>query len=86
MAMHDVAVGNGVIFRDIRAANVLIDKGKNGEDELEPKITGFEMCKRDTYETGDYPEFDKHYLRWWAPETSLVGTYSGSDVYAFGVL
>ncbi|KAF9327531.1 hypothetical protein BG006_009179 [Podila minutissima] len=59
MAMHDVAVGNGVILRDIRVANILINKGQNGEDELEPKITGFEMCKRDTYETGDYREFDK---------------------------
>ncbi|KAF9303967.1 hypothetical protein BGZ74_002681 [Mortierella antarctica] len=86
MAMHDVAIGNGVILRDIRAAIVLIDKGQNGEDELEPKITGFEMCRRDTYETGDYLEFDKHYLRWWAPKTSSDGTYNGSDVYAFGVL
>ncbi|KAF9171077.1 hypothetical protein BGX21_010666 [Mortierella sp. AD011] len=89
MALHDVAVDKGkkgVILRDIRAANVLIDKSQNGEDELEPKITGFEMCKRNTSETGDYPEMDKCYRRWWAPETTVSGTYRKSDVYSFGVL
>ncbi|KAK3809640.1 MAG: kinase-like domain-containing protein [Linnemannia elongata] len=89
MALHDVDVDGGkkgVVLRDIRAANVLIDKGQNGKEELEPKITGFEMCKRDTYETGEYPKIDEHYRKWWAPETTVSGTHGGSDVYSFGVL
>ncbi|KAF8935286.1 hypothetical protein BGZ52_013179 [Haplosporangium bisporale] len=92
MALHEVVIDKrkrgGVILRDIRAANILLDKGQNGEDELEPKLTGFEMCKQNTYPTGDYPEMDVRgrYQRWWAPETSVGGTYSQSDVYSFGVL
>ncbi|KAF9274958.1 hypothetical protein BGZ68_000217 [Mortierella alpina] len=89
MALHDVDVDGGkkgIILKDIRAANILIDQGKNGEEELEPKITGFEMCKRDPHETGDLPKIDEYYRRWWAPETTVSGNHSGSDVYSFGVL
>ncbi|KAI8597954.1 kinase-like domain-containing protein [Dissophora ornata] len=88
MAMHDIVANKeGVIHRDIRAANILIDRSQDGDDELEPKITGFEMCKQGSYETGNYPVVEDSYLRWWSPErVNDNGTYSRSDVYAFGVL
>ncbi|KAG0369410.1 kinase-like domain-containing protein [Gamsiella multidivaricata] len=86
MAMHDITAGREcVIHRDIRAANVLINKSQDGD--LEPKITGFEMCKQSTSRTGQYPEIEESYRRWWSPErTSKYGTSTKSDVYSFGVL
>ncbi|KAG0196902.1 mitogen-activated protein kinase kinase kinase 9 [Mortierella sp. GBA30] len=80
--MHDIAVGKrSVVHRDIRAANVLLSK------ELEPMLTGFELCKGDGYVTGYYPELEEIYKKWWAPERrSGFGSSPASDVYSFGVL
>ncbi|KAF9899919.1 hypothetical protein EC991_008138 [Linnemannia zychae] len=93
MALHDVDVDGGrkgIVLRDIRAENILIDKSKDGTEELEPRITGFEMCKRDDQATGELPDFDECYRRWWAPERTVFGAkfgaHSGSDVYSFGIL
>ncbi|OAQ26830.1 kinase-like protein [Linnemannia elongata AG-77] len=88
MSIHDVAAGNDcIVHRDIRAANILIDQGSEVDAEMEPKITGFEMCKQSTSRTGNYPDIDKGYRRWWSPErTDNYGTSTKSDVFAFGVL
>ncbi|KAG0316503.1 hypothetical protein BGZ99_006852 [Dissophora globulifera] len=87
MFMHDIAAPKGglrVVHRDIRAANILIDSGPGG---LEPKITGFEMCKEDGKISGVYPVSDERIERWWSPERIRgSGTSPKSDVYAFGVL
>ncbi|KAF9107812.1 hypothetical protein BGX27_008604 [Mortierella sp. AM989] len=84
MYMHDIGdIDNRVVHRDIRAANILLDDGLEG---LEPKITGFEMCKVGRY-TGKEPEIKDCYKRWWSPERiNGNGTSTMSDVYAFGVL
>lgn len=87
MGLHDVDVEvgkKGVVHRDIRAANILIDKGEG--EKLEPKITGFDMCKRDNTGTGDYPEIEEQYRKWWGPERIPSSTQPKSDVYSFGVL
>ncbi|KAG0198794.1 hypothetical protein BGX28_007800 [Mortierella sp. GBA30] len=87
LAIHDVATGNEcVVHRDIRAANILIDQGPDANAELEPKITGFEMCKQSTSRTGKYPDIDERYRRWWSPERDISGTSIKSDVFAFGML
>ncbi|KAG0206967.1 hypothetical protein BGX28_001716 [Mortierella sp. GBA30] len=84
MYMHDIGdEDNRVIHRDIRAANILLDDGPEG---LEPKITGFEMCKVGRI-TGKEPNIDDSYKKWWSPERiDEYGTNPCSDVYAFGVL
>ncbi|KAF9380699.1 hypothetical protein CPB97_008180, partial [Podila verticillata] len=50
IAIHGVLIDKKshepVIHRDIRAANILIDKVEGEDDNLVPKITGFEMCKQ----------------------------------------
>ncbi|KAF9550486.1 hypothetical protein EC957_000160 [Mortierella hygrophila] len=88
MSIHDVAAGNEcIVHRDIRAANILIDQGSDVDAEMEPKITGFEMCKQSTSRTGKYPDIDEGYRRWWSPErTDKYGTSTKSDIFAFGVL
>ncbi|KAK3843876.1 MAG: kinase-like domain-containing protein [Linnemannia gamsii] len=88
MAIHDVKSDTEcVVHRDIRAENILIHQNPGEDDELMPKITGFEMCKQNTTRTGNYPDIDKCYRRWWSPErTDKHGTSPASDVYAFGVL
>ncbi|KAI9240497.1 MAG: kinase-like domain-containing protein [Podila humilis] len=88
IAIHDVSTDDEcVVHRDIRAANVLIDQGSGVDAEMEPKITGFEMCKQSNSRTGKYPDIDESYRRWWSPErTDKYGTSTKSDVYAFGVL
>ncbi|KAG0196904.1 hypothetical protein BGX28_009630, partial [Mortierella sp. GBA30] len=79
--MHDIAVGKrSVVHRDIRAANVLLSK------DLEPMLTGFELCKGDGDLTGYYPEI-KEIHKWWAPERlRKCGSSPASDVYSFGML
>ncbi|KAF9573163.1 hypothetical protein EC968_008905 [Mortierella alpina] len=77
----------GVIHEDIRAANVLIDKSQNGEDNLEPKITGFEMCRRKGEMEEELPEIKSGYCKGWPPEKiANFGSSSSSDVYSFGAL
>ncbi|KAF9582142.1 hypothetical protein BGW38_000588 [Lunasporangiospora selenospora] len=74
----------GIVHRDIRAANILLDDGPDG---LEPKITGFESCKEDGSLTRDYPiSVLEDITRWWSPERTISGTSIKSDVFAFGVL
>lgn len=91
MGLHKVEVDGGksagLVLRDIRASNILLDRCPNAEDDLEPKLTGFEMCRQACERTGDYPEMDPlgRYSRWWAPEANS-GTNDKSDVYSFGVL
>ncbi|KAF9958574.1 hypothetical protein BGZ72_000153 [Mortierella alpina] len=82
--MHDIATNEGrkrVVHRDIRAANVMLS------DDLEPMLTGFEMCKGDGHATGYFPDTDDSYKKWWPPERlSGFGSSPASDVYSFGVL
>ncbi|KAF9181408.1 hypothetical protein BGZ50_005523 [Haplosporangium sp. Z 11] len=88
MGLYDLADDEErVIHGDLRAANILIDKGQNGEDDLEPKITGFEMCKQSKIETGEYPHIEECYRKWWSPERkNKNGASPSSEVYAFGML
>ncbi|KAG9319643.1 hypothetical protein KVV02_005566 [Mortierella alpina] len=82
--MHDIATSGGrkrVVHRDIRAANVMLS------EDLEPMLTGFEMCKGDGHVTGYFPDTDESYKKWWPPERlSGFGSSPASDVYSFGVL
>ncbi|KAF9358310.1 hypothetical protein BGX26_002054 [Mortierella sp. AD094] len=74
----------GVIHRDIRASNILLDDGPDG---LELKIVGFGSCKEDGSLSRNYPVAKLEDIsQWWSPERTISGTSTKSDVYAFGVL
>ncbi|KAG0297499.1 hypothetical protein BGZ98_000575, partial [Dissophora globulifera] len=73
-SLHEV----GVIHKDIRACNILLDDG------LEPKLTGFELSREVKDGTGRQ-EVEDHVRYWWSPEKK-DGSTKQSDVYSFGVL
>ncbi|KAG0357195.1 Tyrosine-protein kinase ZAP-70 [Mortierella sp. AD032] len=63
--MVDISAEAGrksVVHRDIRAANILLS------DNLEPMLTGFELCKGDGDLTGFRPEVEDSLKRWWPRE------------------
>ena len=69
-----------IIHKNLCSTTIMIDH------QFTPKITGFEMSRKESDETFCITgvQFD---MRYWSPERKATGTSSkASDVYAFGII
>ncbi|KAG0234190.1 hypothetical protein BGW42_006828 [Actinomortierella wolfii] len=70
----------GIIHRDVRGANVQLNRTPNGT--FEPKLGGFELCRDQT----SLSLITSGHTVWDAPERERYGTSTFTDIFAFGVV